>query len=58
MIREFLKNCPYVDLAVIGQLIFFVLYITALVWVFRSGSKSFYERLARLPLENGGNSHE
>lgn len=51
MIREFLKNCPYVDLAVAGQLIFFALFVAALAWVSRRGSKEFYEKLSQLPLE-------
>lgn len=58
MIREFLRNCPYVDLAVAGQLIFFCLFLAALVWVFRNGSKDFYDKLSQLPLEEKGHPHE
>lgn len=56
MIREFLRNCPYTDLAVAGQVIFFAVFVAAIFWVFRSGSKNFYDKLAQLPLEKGGKS--
>ena len=58
MIREFLKNYPYMDLAVAGQLIFFTLFVMAIFWVFRRGSYSFYQELSRMPLEKKEGTHE
>ncbi len=52
MKQDFLKNFPMMDLVVVGQLLFFVVFICALLWVFRSGSKGFYEKLAALPLND------
>jgi hypothetical protein len=58
MIREFLKAYPYLDLAVAGQVIFFLVFVAAIFWVFRSGSGGFYERLSRMPFEREGGSDE
>lgn len=55
MKQEFLKNFPFMDLVVAGQLIFFAIFVGAVFWVFRSGSKNFYQKLAALPLEEKGN---
>jgi len=55
MKQQFLINFPYMDLVVVGQLLFFTIFLGALVWVFRSGSREFYEKLAALPLENKEN---
>ncbi len=51
MKQDFLKNFPMMDLVVVGQLLFFTTFMCALFWVFRNGSKSFYEKLAALPLD-------
>lgn len=51
MKQAFLKNFPHMDLVVMGQLLFFAVFVAALIWVFRSGSKGFYEKLAELPLD-------
>ena len=42
-----------IDLVVLGELMFFAIFVFALIWVFRSGSKGFYDQLANLPLDNG-----
>lgn len=52
MKQQFLSNFPFLDLVVVGQLLFFTIFLGALVWVFRSGSKEFYDKLAALPLED------
>lgn len=57
LIREFLHNCPHVDLVVLGEVMFFGLFVAALFWVFRPASKGFYEKLSQLPLDNGA-AHE
>lgn len=51
MIREFLKACPFVDLAIIGQIIFFTVFLSVIFWIFRKGSKQFYQKMAQIPLE-------
>ncbi len=51
MKQEFLANFPFMNLVVLGQLLFFSVFVAAIVWVFRSGSRGFYEKLAALPLE-------
>jgi hypothetical protein len=58
VIREFLKNYPYIDLAVAGQIIFFLLFVAAIFWVFRRGSGQFYEKLSHIPLDRKGSPHE
>lgn len=51
MIREFLKNCPFVDMAIVGQLIFLTVFLAAIFWVFRKGSNRFYKKMSNIPLE-------
>ena len=53
MYSEVLKQFPMLDLVVVGELIFFTVFVSALVWVFRRGSKEFYDKLSRMPLEEG-----
>jgi cbb3-type cytochrome oxidase subunit 3 len=57
MPRNVLTHFPFLDLVVAGQLIFFAVFVGALIWIFRRGSKRFYDGLAALPLEDGG-EHE
>lgn len=52
MKQQFLSNFPFLDLVVVGQLLFFTIFLGALAWVFRSGSKEFYDKLAALPLDD------
>lgn len=58
MKQQFLANFPFMSLVVAGQLLFFAVFLAALAWVFRSGSKKFYDQLATLPLESGEARHE
>ena len=51
MIRDVLRHFPWLDLVVVGQIIFLALFLGALAWVFRPGSVGFYRRLALLPME-------
>jgi cbb3-type cytochrome oxidase subunit 3 len=53
MYKTVLKYFPLPDLVVAGQLLFFFIFLGALLWVFRRGSKEFYARLANIPLEEG-----
>jgi cbb3-type cytochrome oxidase subunit 3 len=58
MRQAFLANFPFMSLAVIGQLLFFTVFVAAVLWVFRTGSKSFYEKLAALPLDQVAHGKE
>ncbi|MGZ3653244.1 MAG: CcoQ/FixQ family Cbb3-type cytochrome c oxidase assembly chaperone [Bdellovibrionota bacterium] len=58
MYRELLVRFPLIDLVLVGQLIFFAIFCGALGWIFRKGSKEFYETLANQPLEKGEDSRE
>lgn len=58
MIREVLAHFPWLNLLVIGQMIFLSLFAGALAWVFRPGSKKFYQSLAMLPIEEEKRSYE
>lgn len=53
MYANFVKNFPWINLVVVGQLMFFAIFMAALVWIFRSGSKDFYKNLSELPLDKG-----
>ncbi len=54
MIRQFLAHFPYAELAIAGQLIFMTIFLGSIIWIFRKGSKDFYDKLSKLPL--GGNN--
>jgi len=58
MHRNVLTHFPWMSLALLGQLLFLSLFLGALAWVFRKGSGNFYERLARLPIDEGGRPDE
>ncbi len=51
MKQAFLANFPFMSLVVAGQLLFLAVFLAALFWVFRSGSRAFYDKLAVLPLD-------
>jgi cbb3-type cytochrome oxidase subunit 3 len=48
---EVFKQFPMINLVLVGQLLFFTIFLGALLWVFRKGSKDFYQQLAELPLD-------
>ncbi len=52
-----LAKFPLMNLVCTGEVIFFLVFLAALVWVFRKGSKNFYKELSNLPTQEGG-SHE
>ncbi len=58
MKQQFLANFPYISMAIAGQLIFMTVFISSIFWVFRKGSKDFYEKLAEIPLERKESAHE
>lgn len=53
MYANFVSHFPWLNLVVVGELMFLALFIGALIWVFRKGSKEFYAQLSELPLEKG-----
>lgn len=58
MKNQVLQLFPYIDLVVAGQLIFFTVFVGALFWVFRRGGSSFYDQLARMPLDEQENGRD
>lgn len=40
-----------IPLTVVGMLIFFTFFLTALIWTFRVRHTKFYQQLAEMPLE-------
>lgn len=58
MKSEVLVHFPYMSLVVAGQVIFFLVFVGALAWIFRKGARQFYQELAKLPLEQKGESHD
>lgn len=55
MMREVLSQFPFTTLVLTGQLIFFSIFVGALFWVFRPGSKRTYQHLENLPFEGERN---
>jgi cbb3-type cytochrome oxidase subunit 3 len=51
MIREVLSHFHLPFLSCIGLLLFMGVFIGALMWVFRRGSKELYTAMSDLPLE-------
>lgn len=54
MFKQVLTQFPYLNLVLVGQLMFFAIFVGALFWVFRPGSKECYRRLSAMPLEAEG----
>lgn len=40
-----------IDLTALGLLLFFAVFVGAILWVHRAGSEKFYGRISRLPFE-------
>jgi cbb3-type cytochrome oxidase subunit 3 len=53
MKSQVLSQFPFTTPVLIGQLIFFSVFIGALGWVVRKGSKEAYDYLSDLPFQNG-----
>jgi cbb3-type cytochrome oxidase subunit 3 len=58
MMREALSYFPYTSLVIAGQVMMFATFGMIIWGVFRSRSKSYYERASRIPLDEEGTSHE
>ena len=55
--REVLTQFPWMSMVLASQILFLATFLAVLAWVFRPASKSFYNKLANLPVDNGAN-HE
>lgn len=55
--KEGLRYFTDIHLTSIGLLIFFCFFIGVVLWTSRKNSRSLYQRLENLPLQNG-DSHE
>lgn len=51
--KQVLTQFPFTSLVVAGQLIFFTIFIGAILWVTRRGSAEAYKYLSDLPFEKG-----
>lgn len=51
MMREAFVYVPFLNLAIIGQLMFLSIFVGVLFWVFRKGAD--YSKLAQMPLDEG-----
>jgi cbb3-type cytochrome oxidase subunit 3 len=51
VIRDVLSHFHLPLLSCVGLLLFMGVFIGALMWVFRRGSKEFYQKLSDLPLD-------
>jgi len=50
MKSEVLAHFPLTGLTCFALILFFTLFTSALFWVFRNGSKKYYEDASQLPL--------
>ncbi len=53
MKSQVLSNFAWTDLTVVAFLIFLGLFIFAVYWTFRKGSKDFYDNVGNLPFDEG-----
>jgi cbb3-type cytochrome oxidase subunit 3 len=54
MIDQVIANMPESKAKTIAMLIFLVLFVIIVIRTYRRSRKKHYERMARLPLEDGG----
>ena len=52
LVRTALGDYPFIDLSVVGFLIFFLIFCFMLGWIFRKGSKKVYNELSEMPLKD------
>ena len=55
MKSEVLSNFTTVILPATGFILFFSIFIGAIIWVYRPKSQTFYKKLAKLALEDNHN---
>lgn len=51
MKREILSNTDLLVLPELTLFIFLAIFVGALLWIYRPGSRDFYDRRGRMPLE-------
>ena len=54
MFKEVRIPFELTDFVLLGELLFFAIFAVSLFWVFRKGSKEFYDKLSRLPHDDNG----
>ena len=52
MIRQTLAHFPHGALSGLAMLLFMGVFLGAILWVYRGGSRSFYDSLSRSPLND------
>jgi hypothetical protein len=52
MIQKVLSNYHLPELTCAGLILFMMVFVSALVWVFRRGSSKVYAELEQLPLQD------
>lgn len=58
MHRNVLTHFPFMSLVIFGQLLFFAIFVGAIIWVYRRKSGEFYRQLSNMPLDDGGSPRE
>lgn len=58
MVREVLSNFPYGYMPTAVMLVFLLFFCSMVWWVFRKKSKQIYQKIERLPLEEGNSYGE
>ena len=56
MISQWLGEGDYSTWPLLALVLFIGVFVGMLVWIFRPGSKQFYEREAQLPLQDSASS--
>ncbi len=54
MIQQVLRNFPHIWLTVLGLVLFFSVFIGALLWINRRSAAALYQEVERYPLEERG----
>jgi cbb3-type cytochrome oxidase subunit 3 len=58
MHRNVLTHFPFMNLVIFGQLLFFAIFVGAIIWVYRKKSGVFYQQLSNMPLDDGGSPRD
>lgn len=58
MHRDVLTHFPFMTLVIFGQLLFFAIFVGAIIWVYRKKSGAFYQHLSNMPLDDGGSPRD
>lgn len=58
MIDQIVANMPESKAKLVAMFIFLVLFIAIVIRTYRRSRKKYYDRMARLPLDEGGNDEQ